>query len=222
MPPSWRLRAWTSRLLAGPPCGRTSSGALRSSAPHRRRHAGPPRPCPPPPGHSTVNSLGATGKAAGAAACPPLRRRAPQQRGGSPAPQATDRREALRFWREGARTAASQPPRAARSTGDPARRAGHCSGGRAAVPAALRAPTVERQQPGKGTTAASSPYLHCSRRKCRSGASPVSILWPQCLAGQGPAHRGSPFSRQARVAAAGGPAMHGCAPAACGRARPPR
>ena len=33
----------------GPPCGRTSPDVLRSSAPHRRRHAGPPRPCQPPP-----------------------------------------------------------------------------------------------------------------------------------------------------------------------------
>ena len=168
MPPSCRLRGRTSRLLAGPPCGRTPPGTLRSSAPHRRRHAGPPRPCPTPPGTSTVNSHGASGKAAGTAARPPVRRRAPQRRGGSPAPQASDRREALRFWREGARTAASQPPRAARSAGDPARRAGRRSGGRAAVPAALLARNVERQLTGKGTTTAPSPSRQLTPVRCAS------------------------------------------------------
>jgi len=65
----------------------------------RRRIGAATQARPGPANHHrglpSPNSLGASGKAAGTAAWPPLRRRAPQQRGGSPAPQATDRREAL-------------------------------------------------------------------------------------------------------------------------------
>ena len=89
-----------------------------------------------------------------------------------PSPQDT------RFCRGSGRTAASQPPRVARRAGDPARRVGRRSEGTAAVPAALRAPTVERQQPRKVTASAQSPQQPQATAARRAFQAPKIAIRP--------------------------------------------
>ncbi len=123
---------------------RTPPGALRCSAPHRRRRTRPPRPWGSA-GLCLPECTAALGKAMGEAGGAPVRRRGAQGRAGSDAPQAR-RWRGLAERRAGSRAARPREGEfrshlpGPSTAGNPARMAGRRSEAPTALPTGLRAP----------------------------------------------------------------------------------